>query len=49
MSASDLLTFVTQGFFIVLNVVTIIDFLRHRDAARRDIALMFSSLGVPLP
>jgi signal transduction histidine kinase len=48
MSATDLLSFATQGFFILLSVMTILDFFRHRDSSRRDIALMFSSLGIPL-
>jgi PAS domain S-box-containing protein len=48
MSANDLLTLGIQVLFILLSIITIIDFLRHRDAARRDIALTFSSLGVTI-
>src|SRR5260221_8730882 len=48
MTAIDLLTLVAQVFFALLCLVSIIDFIRHRDIARRDIALMFTSLGVPI-
>src|SRR5258708_6919703 len=48
MTAIDLLTLLAQVFFALLSLVSIIDFLRHRDIARRDIALMFTSLGVPI-
>lgn len=47
MSANDLLTLVTQLFFILLGVVTVVDFVRHRDNTRREIALMFSLLATP--
>jgi PAS domain S-box-containing protein len=46
MTATDLLTILVQGLFILLSLVTTIDWLRHRDEIRRDIALMFSSLGL---
>jgi PAS domain S-box-containing protein len=47
MTANDLLTLVTQLFFIVLGIITVVDFLRHRDTTRREIALMFSLLALP--
>ncbi len=48
MTISTFLQTIIQAFFIVLNVVAVFDYLRHRDAARRDIALMISSLGIPI-
>lgn len=48
MSATDLLTLITEGILILLSVITIRDFLRHRNAIRRDIALMFGALATPL-
>ncbi|MBX3064217.1 MAG: PAS domain S-box protein [Anaerolineae bacterium] len=42
MTANELLNVVIQIFFILLGIVTVVDFLRHRDAGRRDIALLFS-------
>ena len=46
MTVTDLFTLLIQGLFILLSVVTTIDWLRHRGEIRRDIALMFSSLGL---
>lgn len=48
MSINDLPTLLIQGLFIVLSIVTAIDWIRHRDEIRRDIALMFGSLGLVL-
>jgi PAS domain S-box-containing protein len=45
MSANELLSLLMQLLFIFLGVVTLIEYLRHRDKTRRDIALMFSSLA----
>ena len=47
MNADELLTLLTELFFVLLSVVTIVDYLRHRDGVRRDVALMFGSLGLP--
>jgi PAS domain S-box-containing protein len=48
MTANELLSFITQLFLILLGVVTTADYLRHRDATRRDVALVFGSLSVPV-
>src|SRR5260221_6007852 len=48
MNANDWLELITQLFFILLSGITIIDFLRYRDTARRDIALMFCSLSMAI-
>ena len=44
MSANELLSLLMQLLFIFLGIVTLIEYIRHRDKTRRDIALMFSSL-----
>lgn len=46
MNTNDLLGFLTQLFFLVLGVVTTINYLRYGGETRRDIALMSGSLGV---
>ncbi|HWQ15041.1 MAG TPA: ATP-binding protein [Roseiflexaceae bacterium] len=45
MSVLDLLRLVTQGVFVLIAIVTLVDFLRHRDPPRLDIALMFGALS----
>ena len=47
MSATELLTFLAQAFFILLSIATVVSYLRQRDAIRRDIALTFSALALP--
>lgn len=47
MTANDLLMLVTRLFFILLGIITVVDFLRHRDTVRREIALMFSLIALP--
>ncbi len=47
MSFNDGLDLLTHVFFIALGVLTIVDFLRHRDAIRRDVALLFCFLALP--
>lgn len=46
MSVKDLLMLVTQGFFVLVGALTLVDLLRHRDRARFDIALPFTALAV---
>jgi signal transduction histidine kinase len=46
MSANDLLAASFQIFFVVIGILTITDYLRHRDVIRRDIALMFGALAL---
>jgi signal transduction histidine kinase len=48
MSTNELLFLITQFFFIALGLLTVIDWLRHRTPIRRDIALMFNTLGLPI-
>src|SRR6266496_2362815 len=48
MSANDLLGLVMRLQFILLGCITLIDYIRHRDKTRRDIALMFGSLATLL-
>jgi PAS domain S-box-containing protein len=45
MSANELLSLLMHLLFIFLGVVTLIEYIRHRDKTRRDIALMFGSLA----
>lgn len=45
MSVNDLLTRVTQGFFLILGALTLLNLLRHRDQARLDVALVFNALS----
>lgn len=35
----------TRGFILLLAFITLLDYLRHRDGRRRDVFLMFASLG----
>ncbi|MEO8608020.1 MAG: hypothetical protein ABI690_09075, partial [Chloroflexota bacterium] len=46
MSANDLFGLWVQVQFILLGCLTLIDFIRHRDKTRLDIALMFGSLAM---
>ncbi|HVU11406.1 MAG TPA: GAF domain-containing protein, partial [Phototrophicaceae bacterium] len=48
MSFNDFLTLIIQAFFLVLSAVAILDYVHYRDGARRDIALMICSLGLPI-
>ena len=48
MSASQFLTLVCQILFATLTVTTLVNYIQERSLIRRDIALMFSSLGVPI-
>jgi signal transduction histidine kinase len=48
MSASDLLTHITRVSFVALGLLAVGDYLRHRDRTRRDIALAFGSLALPV-
>jgi PAS domain S-box-containing protein len=48
MSANQFLTFVCQILFAALTIITLVNYIRERSVIRRDIALMFSSLGVPI-
>jgi signal transduction histidine kinase len=43
---TDLLELFTQISFVVLGAATLVDYLRHRDQTRRDIALMVNSIGL---
>jgi signal transduction histidine kinase len=45
MQVTDLLTWITQGSLLLITVLTFLDFFRHRDRSRLDIALMFGALG----
>ena len=45
MRVEELLTLVTQGTFLLIALLTSVDFLRHRDRTRLDIALMFGALA----
>lgn len=47
MTANELLALVTELFFVALGFITVVDFLRHRDTTRRDIAVTFSVLALP--
>jgi PAS domain S-box-containing protein len=48
MSASQFLTFICQILFAALTIVTLVNYIRQRGVIRRDIALMFGSLGIPI-
>lgn len=48
MGFENFLTVLFQGIFIALGVVTALNFLHHRDRIRRDIALLFGSLALPM-
>lgn len=43
---TDAIHRIDEFLFIVLGVVTLVDYLRHRDLVRRDTALFFGSLSV---
>src|SRR4051794_38687853 len=45
MLVTDLLVQLTRIFFVVLSILTVVDYLRHRDRTRRDIALVFVALA----
>jgi signal transduction histidine kinase len=45
MTATEFLTELTRVFFVLLVVVTLREFLRHRDKVRRDVALVFLCLS----
>ncbi|HET6318969.1 MAG TPA: GAF domain-containing protein, partial [Chloroflexota bacterium] len=49
MSAIELLSLLTRSSFLLLTAFTVVDWLRHRDPARLDIALAFISLSVSIP
>lgn len=46
MTLSDFLVLVVRFTYALLGLITLLNLLRHRDQARLDIALMFSSLAV---
>ena len=48
MSANQFLTFVCQILFAALTIITLVNYIRERGVIRRDIALMFASLGIPI-
>lgn len=45
MTVQELLTVLTSGFFLLLGVLTLSDYLRHREAIKRDIALAFGVIA----
>ena len=45
-SLDKITLYISQSFIVGIALLTIIDYLRHRDQARLDVALMFSSLGI---
>jgi signal transduction histidine kinase/DNA-binding response OmpR family regulator len=47
MDTSDLLSFLARFFFLLLGLVTTINYLRYQGETRRDIALMSGSLATP--
>lgn len=48
MGMEDILSLLTRIMFVFLGATTILDFARHRDQIRRDIALMFGSIAIPI-
>lgn len=48
MSANQFLTVICQLLFAALTITTLVSYIRERGVIRRDIALMFSSLGIPI-
>jgi PAS domain S-box-containing protein len=46
MTVQDLLPILTQGFFVLLGFLTFLDYLRQREALKRDVALAFNSIAV---
>lgn len=47
MNINEIIAFNTQIIFILLSGIAIVDYIRHRDARRRDFALMATALGLP--
>lgn len=47
MTVTAALDSLSRIFFIGLGILTIMDYLRHRDAIRRDVALLFGLLTLP--
>lgn len=45
MLVTELFQTLSRVFFVLLAVLTVVDYLRHRDAIRRDVALVFISLS----
>lgn len=46
MTLLEVLTLLNRMFYILLGVLTLVDYLRYRDRTRLDIALFFGSLGI---
>lgn len=46
MTIEEFLTQLTRIFFVLLMIITLIDYLRYRDRVRRDVALVFVSLSI---
>jgi PAS domain S-box-containing protein len=46
MTIQDLLSELTRGFFILLGVLTFLDYLRQRERIKRDVALAVNSISV---
>ncbi len=47
MSANDALDLFAHIFFVALGAIALVDFVRHRDVIRRDVALLFGLLAIP--
>ncbi len=48
MDANQLLLRLSQLFFLLLGIITLIDYLRYRTHIRRDVALMFGAIALPV-
>ena len=48
MDADQLLLRLSQLFFLLLGIITVIDYIRFRSHIRRDIALMFGAIALPV-
>ncbi|MCC6614165.1 MAG: PAS domain S-box protein [Anaerolineae bacterium] len=48
MSGEDLLLLFSEFVFLLLGIITTVDFIRHRNRIRRDIAMMFNSIAIPV-
>ena len=48
MSAIDFLDILIHVVFIALGVIAVLDYLRRRNETRRDVALLFGILAIPL-
>lgn len=46
MTVDGFLQAITQFVFVLITLLTVVDYLRNRDPQRRDAALMFASLGL---